>query len=376
MTPDQQMLEDSARQFFAERSPAGAVRANRTAGRSFDPTLWQQIGELGFSGALIPESHGGAGIGYRGLGLVLEAAGRTLCASPLLQSGFIGAAAVLRHGSAAQQASLLPRIAAGELTLALAADETPHHHPEDTRTVARHVDGRWVLDGRKRFVADGDSASLLLTLARIETAGAEADALRWFLVPSATAGVSRRHLHTVDGGGFADIEFVAVGLNEDAALGSANPVSWRDVLDVACVALASTMQGAAEAALALTVDHLKTRSQFGQRIGSFQALQHRVARLYVDLQLARAAVMAALDELDACGQVAADTRLHRLASLCKALCGDVLHEVSNATVQLHGGMGMTDVHDSGLFLKRARVLETLYGTSSHHRDRYARLAGI
>jgi alkylation response protein AidB-like acyl-CoA dehydrogenase len=376
MTADQQMLEDTARQFFAERSPPGAVRANRTAGRSFDPTLWQQIGELGFSGALIPESHGGSGIGYRGLGLVLEAAGRTLCASPLLQSSFIGAAAVLRHGSAAQQANLLPRIAAGELTLALAVDETPHHHPENTRTAARHVDGGWVLNGRKRFVADGDSASLLLTLARIDTAGAESDALRWFLVPSTTAGVTRQRLHTVDGEGFADIEFAAVDLGADAALGTASPASWQDVLDVACIALASTMQGAAEAALALTLDHLKTRTQFGQLIGSFQSLQHRVARLHVDLQLARAAVTGALDELDARGHVTADPRLHRLASLCKALCGDALHDVSNETVQLHGGIGMTDVHDSGLFLKRARVLETLYGTSSHHRDRYARLAGI
>ena len=376
LNADQQMLEDSARQFFAERSPPGAVRTNRSAARPYDPALWQQIGELGFAGALIPETHGGAGIGYRGLGLVLEAAGRTLSASPLLQSGFVGAATVLRHGSAAQQAQLLPRIATGELTLALAVDEQAHHRPENSRTRARRVDGRWVLDGHKRFVADGDSATLLLTLARTETTGDGPAGLQWFLVPSAATGVTRRRLHTVDGEGFADLDFVAVDLDADAALGDPTTTAWQDVLDVACIGLASTMQGAAEAALALTLDHLKTRHQFGQLLGSFQALQHRAARLFVDLQLSRAAVTAALDELDARGHVAADARLQRMASLCKALCGDALHDVSNETVQLHGGIGMTDVHDSGLFLKRARVLETLYGTSSHHRDRYARFTGI
>jgi alkylation response protein AidB-like acyl-CoA dehydrogenase len=381
MNSDQQMLEDSARQFFAERSPPAAVRSNRAAERSFDPNLWQQIAELGFTGALIPEQYGGSGIGYRGLGVVLEAAGRSLAASPLLQSGFIGAAAVLRHGSAAQQAGILPRIATGELTLALAVDEQPHHHPEDTRARARRIEGRWVLDGRKRLVADGDSATVLLTLARIDTAGSNAGPLQWFLVPSTTEGVTRRRLHTVDGEGFADIEFAAVELADDAALGNASVddtvgSAWQDILDIARIGVASTMQGTAEAALALTLDHLKTRSQFGQLIGSFQALQHRVARLYVDLQLARAAVTAALDALDAGGETSTGAGPHRLASLCKALCGEVLHDVSNETVQLHGGIGMTDVHDSGLFLKRARVLETLYGTASYHRDRYARLIGI
>ena len=381
MNSDQQMLEESARQFFAERSPPAAVRSNRAAGRSFDPDLWQQIAELGFTGALIPEEFGGSGIGYRGLGVVLEAAGRSLAASPLLQSGFIGAAAVLRHGSPAQQASVLPRIAAGELTLALAVDEQPHHHPEDTRVRARRVADSWVLDGCKRLVADGDSATLLLTLARLDTAESGAGRLHWFLVPAATAGVTRRRVHTVDGEGFADIEFAAVQLDGDAVLGNASAGEtatneWQDVLDVARIGIASSMQGAAEAALALTLDHLKTRSQFGQLIGSFQALQHRVARLYVELQLARAAVTAALDALDAGGEASTGAALHRLASLCKALCGEILHDVSNETVQLHGGIGMTDVHDSGLFLKRARVLETLYGTASYHRDRYARLLGV
>ncbi|NDE01604.1 MAG: acyl-CoA dehydrogenase, partial [Gammaproteobacteria bacterium] len=301
------MLEESARQFFAERSPPAAVRSNRAAERSFDPDLWQQIAELGFTGALIPEQYGGSGIGYRGLGVVLEAAGRSLAASPLLQSGFIGAAAVLRHGSPAQQASVLPRIAAGELTLALAVDELPHHHPEDTRVRARRVADSWVLDGCKRLVADGDSATLLLTLARLDTAESGAGRLHWFLVPAATAGVTRRRLHTVDGEGFADIEFAAVQLDGDAVLGNASAGEtatneWQDVLDVARIGIASSMQGAAEAALALTLDHLKTRSQFGQLIGSFQALQHRVARLYVELQLARAAVTAALDALDAGGE--------------------------------------------------------------------------
>jgi len=372
MNSDQQMLEDSARQFFAERSPPAAVRGNRAAGRSFDPDLWREIAELGFAGALIPEMYGGSGIGYRGLGVVLDAAGRSLAASPLLQSAFIGAAALLRHGSPEQQTRLLPRIASGELTLALAVDEQAHHRPEDTRTKAHRVGDRWVLDGHKRLVADGDSAALLLTLARVEAEGSDSDCLRWFLVPATTTGVTRQRRHTVDGEGFADIEFAAVELDAEAALGGA----WQDVIDIACIGVASTMQGAAEAALALTLDHLKIRSQFGQLIGSFQALQHRVARLYVDLQLARAAVTAALDALDGPGDANSEGQLQKLASLCKALCGETLHEVSNETVQLHGGIGMTDVHDSGLFLKRARVLETLYGSSSHHRDRYARFVGI
>ena len=375
LTEDQRLLQDSAREFFAERAPVKALRAERDAGRPHDPELWREIAELGFAGAAIPDELGGSGMGWRALGIVLEAAGRTLVASPLTQTGLVGVAAVRTLGNDAQRARLLPALAAGTVTTALAFDEGAHHAP--TRIAMRAVrdgDG-WRLDGYKRFVPDGATASHILVAAIAAPAPGAAETLSLFIVEATAPGLVRKPLAMADSRGMADLGFTAVHVGDDARLaadaGFDDPAAALErVLDIARIGLAAEMLGAADALFSLTLAYLKDRRQFGQPIGAFQALQHRAARMFVDLELTRSCVAAALDALD---DGAAD--IPALASLAKARAGDTLHLVSNEAVQLHGGIGMTDAFDAGLYLKRARVLETLYGSAGWHRDRSARLEG-
>lgn len=375
LTEDQRLLQDSAREFFAERAPVKALRAERDAGRPHDPELWREIAELGFAGAAIPDELGGSGMGWRALGIVLEAAGRTLVASPLTQTGLVGVAAVRTLGNDAQRARLLPALAAGTVTTALAFDEGAHHAP--TRIAMRAVrdgDG-WRLDGHKRFVPDGATASHILVAAIAAPAPGAAEMLSLFIVEATAPGLVRKPLAMADSRGMADLGFTAVHVGDDARLaadaGFDDPAAALErVLDIARIGLAAEMLGAADALFSLTLAYLKDRRQFGQPIGAFQALQHRAARMFVDLELTRSCVAAALDALD---DGAAD--IPALASLAKARAGDTLHLVSNEAVQLHGGIGMTDAFDAGLYLKRARVLETLYGSAGWHRDRSARLEG-
>jgi alkylation response protein AidB-like acyl-CoA dehydrogenase len=381
LTDDQRLLQDSAREFFAERAPVKALRADRAAGRPFDPMLWKEIAALGFAGAAVPEAYGGSGMGWRSLGLVLEAAGRTLVASPLLQSALVGVAAIETLGSDPQRAAWLPAIAAGEMTTALALDEGAHHAPSRVAMRAVREAGGWRFEGHKRFVPDGATAShLLIAALAAPTPGAQ-EGLTLFCVPASTAEIVRKPLAMADSRGMADLDLTAVHASEDTVLGGVGEgaSALEAVLDTARIGLAAEMLGAADALFALTLDHLKTRRQFGQPIGAFQSLQHRAARMFVDLELTRSCVLAALDALDdAAGagrSVQSGAQVASLASLAKARAGDTLHLVSNEAVQLHGGVGMTDAYDAGLYLKRARVLETLYGTAGWHRDRSARLDG-
>ena len=382
LTDDQKLLQDSARDFFAERAPVKALRADRDAGRPFDPALWDEIAALGFAGAAVPEAHGGSGMGWRALGVVLEAAGRTLAASPLQQTGLVGVAAVQALGTEAQRAALLPKIAAGSITTALALDEGAHHAPSRVAMRAVREGDAWRLDGLKRFVPDGANASHLLVAALAAPAAGGEEGLTLFVVEASAQGLTRKPLAMADSRGMADLSFEGVRVAADAALGGDAGVGkaaagLERVLDAARIGLAAEMLGAADALFAMTLDHLKTRKQFGQPIGAFQALQHRAARMFVDLELTRSCVTAALDALDD-AQAAEGTdiaALASLASLAKARAGDTLHLVSNEAVQLHGGIGMTDAYDAGLYIKRARVLETLYGGAGWHRDRSARLEG-
>jgi alkylation response protein AidB-like acyl-CoA dehydrogenase len=372
LTEEQQMLRDSALSFAAEKLPVSQLRALRTKGEGYDKAAWKEMAELGFAGVLIPEEFGGSGFGYVGLGQVLEAQGRTIAASPLLSTAMIGASALLLAGSQAQKEAYLPKIAAGELLTALAVDEGPHHAPAHVKLQAKNTAGGYTLSGDKRYVVDGSEAGLLIVAAR--TSGGEDDTagITLFLVAGDAKGVTRTKLSTLDAHAAANISFAGVEVGADAVLGSvdAGYATLEAVLDRARIGLAAEMLGAADAAFEMTAEYLKVRKQFGQLIGSFQSLQHRAAIMFTDLELTRSCVTAGLDALDRNANNVAE-----LASLAKARAGETLHLVSNETVQMHGGIGMTDAHDSGLYMKRARVLEALYGSEAFHRDRYARLGG-
>jgi alkylation response protein AidB-like acyl-CoA dehydrogenase len=345
---------------------------NSEAPLGYDPAAFAEMAQMGWTGVIIPEEYGGSAFGYLGLGLILEETGRTLTASPILASALAAASAIVLGGSAAQKQAWLPQIAAGDLVATLAVDDGPHHAPAKVALTAEKRGAGYVLNGRKTFVLEGMAAGLLVVSARTSGSVGDEAGISLFLVPAEAKGVTRTALKLADSRGAANIDFANVEVGTEALLGEEGN-AWpllEKTLDRARAGLAAEMLGSALQAFETTLDYLKTRVQFGQVIGSFQALQHRAAKMFTDLELSRSCVEAALAAIDADAPDAAE-----LVSLAKAKMGDTLHLVSNEMVQMHGGIGMTDEHDAGLYLKRARAQETTFGGQAYHRDRYARLQG-
>jgi len=371
---DAALLRETALVFFRERAPVTALRKLRDDKdpTGFSTALWREMAALGWAGFLVAEEFGGTDFGCVGLGQVLEAAGRTLAATPLVSTALLGASALSLAGSAAQKRAHLPALVAGERIIALALDEGAHHAPFRIATAARKSGKGWRLDGEKRFVLDGHVADLLIVAAR--TAGSRDDPqhITLFLVPGDAKGVARMRTLMVDGRNAANIRFDGIELGEDAVLGQVDAGAdiLERMLDRARAGLAAEMLGSASEAFERTVQYLKDRKQFGVPIGSFQALKHRAAQMFCEIELTRSAVIAALSALDV-----GDAGASRLASLAKAKAGDALFLVSNEGVQMHGGIGMTDEHEIGFFLKRARVAQASFGDSAFQRARYADLSG-
>ncbi|HUZ13380.1 MAG TPA: acyl-CoA dehydrogenase family protein [Caulobacteraceae bacterium] len=374
LTEEQSMLRDAARTWTQEKSPVSAFRKMRdsAAPLGYDPAAFAEMAEMGWTGVIIPEEYGGSDFGYLSLGLVLEETGRTLTASPLLSTALAAASALVLGGTQAQKEAWLPKIASGELVATLAIEEGAHHAPEKTALAATKTGSGYTLSGTKTFVLEGMAAGLLVVSARTSGKAGDTDGITLFLVPADAKGVSRKQLKLADSRGAAIVGFENVALGAEAVLGEAGK-GWpllEKVLDRARAGLAAEMLGSALQAFDTTLDYLKTRVQFGQVIGAFQALQHRAAKMFTDLELARSCVEAALAAIDN-----DSPDVPELVSLAKAKVGDTLHLVSNEMVQMHGGIGMTDAHDAGFYLKRARAAEAAYGNQAYHRDRYARLNG-
>ncbi|MFI4975952.1 MAG: acyl-CoA dehydrogenase family protein [Caulobacterales bacterium] len=374
LTEEQSMLRDAARTWTQEKSPVTAFRKMRDSGAplGYDPAAFAEMAEMGWCGVIIPEEYGGSDFGYLSLGLILEETGRTLTASPILATALAAASAIILGGADAQKEAWLPKIASGELVATLAIEEGAHHAPEKAALAAKKSGSGYSLSGTKTFVLEGMAAGLFIVSARSSGKPGDKDGISLFLVPADAKGVSRKQLKLADSRGAAVVTFANVEVGADALLG-AEGKGWElleKVLDRARAGLAAEMLGAATQAFETTLDYLKVRVQFGQVIGSFQALQHRAAKMFTDLELSRSCVEAALTAIDN-----NSPDVPELVSLAKAKLGDTLHLVSNEMVQMHGGIGMTDAHDAGLYLKRARAAEAAFGGQSYHRDRYARLNG-
>lgn len=373
MTDEQTMLRDMARGWLRDRLPVAAYRdvASGKFPLGYDPAAYAEIAEMGWTGIAIGEEHGGSAFGYRGFGLILEEMGRTLAASPLLGAGLASASALRLAGSSTQQDKWLPRIVAGAV-VALAVDEDAPHAPAAIAMSATPDGDGWRLDGMKRPVKDGVAADLFVVAARSSGKPGDSGGISLLLVERSTPGLRVEPLDQIDGPGWAMLRFDEVVLGPDALIGEAgNGGALLDqILDIARIGLAAEMLGMAKQAFDMTLDYLKTRVQFDRPIGSFQALQHRAAFMFSELQPAQSAVEAALAALD---DDSGDVR--RLASLAKALVGEALHRVANEMIQMHGGIGMTEEHDAGLFFKRARVANQTFGSVSFHRERWARLGG-
>ncbi|MBS0472970.1 MAG: acyl-CoA/acyl-ACP dehydrogenase [Proteobacteria bacterium] len=371
LNEEQSMIRDGAKSWVQEKSPVTAFRKLRDSGNAdgFDRAAWKEMAEMGWAGILIPEEFGGTGLGYLTLGLVLEETGRTLTASPLISTALTATTALLLAGSDAQKQKYLPAIAEGKLIATLAVDEGPHHHPEKIALAGSASGGKVKLNGKKTFVLDGGTADLVIVAARTSGKPGEKGGITLVLVDGKASGLSREKLKTVDSRGYANLTFKDV---EGEVLGTVDQGAGvlETTLDRARIGLTAEMLGQAAQSFEITLEYLKTREQFGQKIGTFQALQHRAAKMFTDLELGRSCVEGALAAIDRDANDVA-----QLASLAKAKVGDLVHTVSNEMVQMHGGIGMTDAHDAGLYLKRARAQEATFGGSSYHRDRYATLLG-
>ncbi len=358
LTEEQSMLRDAAKSWVQEKSPVTAFRKMRDSGAElgYDVAAWNEMAEMGWAGVIIPEEYGGSNFGYLSLGLVIEELGRTLTASPLIASGLGAASALILGGSDAQKSEWLPKIADGSAVATLAVDEGPHHNP--TKVAATVSGGK--LTGKKTFVLEGMAANVFVVSAT------EGGKVELYLVKADGPGVTRTKLSLADSRGAANVSFD--GAPADKLTGGADLL--EKTLDRARAGLCAEMLGASVQAFEVTLDYLKTRVQFGQVIGSFQALQHRAAKMFTELELSRSAVEAALSAIDA-----DSPEVPELVSLAKAKMGDTFHLVSNEMVQMHGGIGMTDAHDAGFYLKRARAAEAAFGNQAFHRDRYARIQG-
>jgi acyl-CoA dehydrogenase len=374
LNEEQRLLQDTAREFLDSNAPVEALRKLRDQRDplGYAPDLWRQMAELGWASIILPEQYGGLEFGFLGLGVVLEEAGRTLAASPLFASAVVGASAILLGGNEQQKEALLPAIAGGELTIALALEESHHHRPTQMRsTVMKEGDG-FVVSGEKTFVLDGHSADKLIVVAR--SAGAERDSagLTLLLVDREAEGVSVQRTLMADSRNAANIRFDNVQVAADALIGEAGR-AWpvlEQVLDRGRVAMAAEMMGLALEAFERTVAYLKEREQFGAPIGSFQALQHRAAQMQAEIELCRSVLLQALTAVDETPE-----QLPILASLAKTRLNELVKLVTNEAVQMHGGIGVTDELEIGFFLKRARVAIQIFGDSGFHKDRYATLCG-
>ncbi|NSX31868.1 acyl-CoA dehydrogenase family protein [Brevundimonas vesicularis] len=368
LTEEQTMLQDAADGFLNEQAPIAHLRKLRDErdadGVSRD--LWRAFGEMGFAGVIIPEALGGMGLGAVEAGVIAESLGRTLTPSPYLGSSILSAKALIDGGSQAQQA-WLPRIAAGEAIVSLAVDEGAKHAPSRITTQAERAGNGFKLNGAKAFVLDGHVADALIVVATAE------EGTTLFLVDPTTAGVAVERTVMVDAHNAARITLTDVAVDADAVIGAVGggEALLDGALNLGRACAASSLTGAGDQAFKTTMEYLRTRKQFGKLIGEFQALQHRAAHLFSELELARAATIGAQIAIDE-GREEAPLA----ASIAKAKAGRVAELAVQEAVQMHGGVGMTDEFDVGLFMKRVRVLNELLGDAGFHAERVARAQGF
>jgi len=374
LNEEQQLLKDSAQEFFKTHSPIDTIRQLRDSNSEdcFDRKVWQQISEMGWPATIIPEEYGGLGFGFVGLGVVLSAAGRTLAPSPLFSSVALGASALLLAGNEEQKQQYLPQIASGEKIFTLALQEGPVHNPRLISTKAEKTDQGFKLSGKKTFVTDGSVADTFVVAARTNGGSSDKKGISLFLVDSNQQGVGSARNVMVDTRNMATVTLEDVEVSAASLLGEIDGgyKVIEQIVDRGNIALCAEMLGSIEEAFEQTLDYLKQREQFGQPIGSFQALQHRAAQMFCEIELAKSMVLRALNAVDENG-----FDIPYMASSAKVHMCDTYRLVSNEGIQMHGGMGMTDELDIGLFIKRARVVMQILGDENYHLQRYATLRG-
>lgn len=371
---DQAMLADTAAQFMAEE---GSIKKqlrhwrDRDCKDGFGHELWKQFAEMGFTGIMVGEDDGGMGMGNVEAGIVLEQIGRNLTPSPFLTSSVLAATA-LNNGSADLRGRYLPGLVSGDSVFAVAIDEGAKHHPERIKTKAEKSGNGFKLSGQKDFVIHGASADMLVVAARTSGADDDEDGITLFAVPKDAANMSHDVVRLVDSSMATHTKFDGVELDGDAVIGEVDGGReiLNKVLNAGRMGAAAEGCGVAGGAMDMTVDYLKQRKQFGRLIGEFQALQHRAAHLYSEVEIARAITIKAGQLLDGDSEKA-----DLMVSVAKAKVGKAGSLAVKEGVQMHGGIGMTDEYDIGLYMKRDRALQEFLGDAYYHADRVAQMCG-
>lgn len=373
LNEEQTMLRDSARQFVGETAPVAHMRALRDAkdATGFAPALWKQFAEMGFTSILIPEADGGLGLGHVEAGVVLEEIGRNLTPSPFLATA-VGAVTALGAAGEGLRQAWFPKIASGDAVAAIAVDEGAKHRPAEIALKAERAGNGFRLSGRKSFVAHGHVADLIVVAARTAGAPGETDGVTLFAVDGKAAGLTASPERLADASLAARLDFDGVEVTADAVIGEVDQgwAPFTKLLSAGRAGASAEMLGVGGGAMDMTVAYLRERKQFGAPIGSFQALQHRAAHLYSEMEVARAAVLKAQQLLDA-----NDPHAERAALVAKAMTGLAATLAVQEGVQMHGGIGMTDEYDIGFYMKRGRVLAELFGDTNWAADQLARMSG-
>ncbi|SNQ46574.1 Acyl-CoA dehydrogenase [Frankia canadensis] len=364
-------LRDTARRFLAERSSEQDVR-RLMDGPGHDPALWELMGrDLGWQGLAIPDAHGGAGYGWDELVIVFEEMGRALLGAPFLATVALAAGALLESGDVEAQARYLPDLAAGRVVATLAAagdDGLPDLEAVGVRATRAAQDG-WRLTGRVPFVLDGQHAALVLLPARTP------DGVTLFAVDVPGAGVEVTALETLDlTRGLAVVRVDDTPARQVGRSGDGARIVGR-ALEFGSVALAAEQTGGAARCLDMAVGYARTREQFGRPIGSFQAVKHICADIFVAVEAARSALFEATRQANR-HVAGAAAELSAAAHLAQAICSESFVHAATANIQVHGGIGFTWEHPAHLYFRRARSSEILLGTPAHHRREYARLLGL
>jgi alkylation response protein AidB-like acyl-CoA dehydrogenase len=375
LNEDQELIAKTALDFVEEHSPVARFRALRDAGDElgYSPALYREMAALGWTGIPFDEKQGGAGMGLAELALVVEALGRKLAPEPFIGAIAMGGSALALGADDALRDAWLPGVIEGTKVVTLAHQEAgSRYDPFAIGTRAEASGDGYRLTGEKVQVLDAVGADAIIVPARTDGAPGDRDGITLFLVEKGASGLEVERQVRLDHRNAGLVRLAGVTCPASAIVGapdSGGPL-LEDVIDRATVVLCAEMLGGMSEAFDLALEYLKTRDQFGVKIGSFQALQHRAAKLYMEIELSRSAVMAATRALDA-----GDEDARKLVSLAKARCSDAYMLAANEGVQFFAGVGMTDEYDIGFYMKRARASELTFGDAAHHRDRWATLGG-
>ncbi|MGB1971614.1 MAG: acyl-CoA dehydrogenase family protein [Flavobacteriaceae bacterium] len=363
---EQKMLKDSAREFLALNATVEQFRTLRDNNyQAFDEELWQEIIEMGWTALTIPEAYNGLDFGFVGLGQVLEEMGKNLTKAPLFSSIVLGGTALINSPNETIKTKWLPEIMNGKKRLAFALNEKTYFDPTQIETIVEVNGPNYILNGQKKMIIDGVGADAFIVVAKTTE-----NEIGLFMVDANAEGLNLGSDVMLDAATYANIQIENVQLSKEDQINAVG--KGEDLLNqinnTAAICLSSEMLGMTMAAFNQTISYLQERQQFGKRIGTYQALQHRAAQMFCEIELCKSIVIKALQGLDQQSK-----ELDQLASLAKAKLGKTLKLVTNEAMQMHGGIGVTDDVNIGFYFKRARVIQQLFGDYNYHLDRLARL---